>query len=81
MNLALMFPDDLTARVMALVPPALKVDIPWDPPEIVLKNADGFSIDTKNMERFKLYMMTFMDSTYVIWKDRNDALVITEVEA
>ena len=62
-------------------PPALRVDIPTDPPEIVAKNADGVSIDTNNMERFKLHMMTFMDSTYVIWKDRNDALVITEVDA
>ena len=64
-----------------MVPPALRVDVPTNPQEMVSKNADGFNMDTNNMERFKLHMMTFMDSTYAVWKGRNDALAITEVDA
>ena len=88
MSLNLMSGDGLTARGMAfhgmvfhfaIVTPLVKAGIPLDPPDIVSKNDEGFSVDTNNMERLRPYMMTFKDSKYVIWKDENDALVIKEV--
>lgn len=53
--------------------------VPLDPPDIVTKRADGFSIDMNNMEPLMPYMMTFEDSKYVLWKNENGALVIREI--
>ena len=54
------------------------IPVPLDPPNIVTKHADGFSIDTNNMEPLMPYMMTFEDSKYVFWKNTNGSLVIRE---
>lgn len=88
MNPNLMISTALTARgmafhsmthtVLAIVVP-LKPNIPLDPPDIVSKNDEGFSINMNNMERSKPYMMTFEDSKFVLWKNKDGALVIKEI--
>ena len=54
-------------------------DIPRDPPEIVTKNDEGFSIDTNNMKQGWPYLMTFRDSTYVMWKTGKGDVLMKEV--
>ena len=54
-------------------------NIPLNPPDIVSKNNEGFSIDMNNMEQGRPYMMTFDGSKYVLWKNENGSLVIREV--
>lgn len=68
----------MTHAVLVLMVP-LKPAIPLNPPDIVSKNDEWFSINMNNMERSKPYMMTFEDSKYVFWKTKNDSLVIREV--
>lgn len=57
----------------------LAPDIPLDPPDIVSKNGEGFSINMNNMEQGRHYMMTFEGSKFVLWKNYAGALVIREV--
>ena len=56
-----------------------KIDIPVNPPKIVLIEGDQFSIDMNEMETLRPYMMTFLDSRYMFWKNQKGALVLTEV--
>lgn len=50
-----------------------------NPPEIVRIEGEEFRIDMNNMEPLRPYLMKFLDSRYVIWKNKDGALVINEV--
>lgn len=56
----------------------LSVNVPVNPPEIVSIEGDEFRIDMNNMEPLRPYMMKFLDARYVIWKNQDGALVMTE---
>lgn len=73
-------PDTLMpAPIAAFLLHRLKIDIPVNPPKIVLVEGDEFRIDMNNMEPLQPYLMTFLDSRYVIWKNQDSALVMNEV--
>ena len=56
-----------------------RIALPLNPPEIVKVNDEGFRVDMNKMRPFVPYMVQFLDSKYVIWKDGSGSLVVTEV--
>ena len=56
------------------------LNIPVNPPDIVSIKDKEFRIDTNNMEPSRLYLMKFLDSSYVIWKAQDGALMMEEVD-
>ena len=78
---------DMQAQMGALIAvPVVKLAefsfitaIPVNPHGIVSIKDDGFVIDLDSMETMQPYRMDFLDSRYVIWKNRDGALVIEEV--
>ena len=64
------------ARLFAL---QFAIVVPVNPPDIVSIKDDGFIIDLDNMDAMQPYLMNFLDSRYVIWKNQDGALVVEEV--
>ena len=65
------------AAMHAMVTLTLKA--PVNHPDIVTINDTGFRVNMNKMKPGKFYMVEFMDDRYLIWKNRDDALVMTEV--
>lgn len=59
-------------------PVRLSVAVPVNPSEIVSIEGEEFRIDMDRMKPLRPYMMEFLDSRYVIWKNQDGALVMTE---
>ena len=57
---------------------ALPLKAPVNPPDIVIVSDTGFNVNVNRMKPGKFYMVEFMDVRYIIWKNRDDALVMTE---
>ena len=57
----------------------LRINAPVNPSEIVTINETGFKVNVKHMESGKFYIVEFMDARYLIWKNKDEALVMTEV--
>lgn len=55
------------------------VAIPVNPPNIVEFLDSGFRVHLENMEPYVPYRIHFDDSEYFAWKNKNEALVLTEV--
>lgn len=72
-------PGALAARTAAILPDRLKLDLPVNPPDIVSIDGDEFIVNMNNMKPLTPYLLEFMDSRYVIWKNQDGALVIDEV--
>ena len=68
----------MATPVVKLLAVRFAITVPVNPPEIVDIEGDEFSIDLDNMETLQPYMMEFLDSRYVIWKNQDGALVMTE---
>ena len=64
----------------ALLSSVRVLDIPVNPPDIVSIKDKEFRICTNNMEPSRLYLMKFLDSSYVIWKTKDGALTMEEVD-
>ncbi len=57
----------------------LPIKAPVNAPGIVTITDTGFRVSVNQMESGKFYMVEFMDARYLIWKNKDNALVITEV--
>lgn len=57
---------------------SILIKIPTNPPEIVTIGDSEFRVDVNRMEPYTPYLVEFMDSRYIIWKTKNEALVMTE---
>ena len=69
---------ELARTVLLPLVPRIKVAI--NPPEVVKVDNEGFRVDMNNMRPFIPYMVQFLDSRYVIWKDGSGSLVVTEAQ-
>ena len=58
---------------------ALTLKDPVNPQDIVTVNDAGFRVNVNKMELGKFYLVEFMDARYLIWKNKDEALVMTEV--
>ena len=58
---------------------ALTLKAPVNPPEIVTINDAGFRVNVNRMKPGKFYLVEFMGARYMIWKNKDEALVMTEV--
>ena len=72
-------PDILATAPIAEFLRRITIDIPMNPQDIVLIEGDEFRIDMNNMELLQPYLMTFLDSRYMFWKNQSGALVLVEV--
>ena len=54
-------------------------NIPVNPPEIVDVSESGFEVHTDKMKPYIPCMIHFDGSKYMAWKDKDKALVLTEV--
>ncbi len=72
-------PGALAARTAAILPDRFKLDLPVNPPDVVSIDGDEFNVNMNNMKPLAPCLLEFMDSRYVIWKNRDGALVIDEV--
>lgn len=57
----------------------LPLKIPTNPSEIVTVDDSGFRVNVNRMEPHTPYLVEFIDSRYLIWKTKDEALVMTEV--
>ena len=69
----------LAAQIVTLVKPVL-LKVPVNPPDIVAIDDTWFTVDMNRMEPFVPCVVEFLDSRYVIWKNKDSGLVLTEVE-
>ena len=69
----------MAAPIVNLFKVHLAIAVPVNPPEIVSIEDEEFRIDIDNMEQLRPYLMEFLDSRYIIWKNQDGALVMTEV--
>lgn len=58
---------------------ALTLKDPVNPQDIVTVNDAGFRVNVNKMELGKFYLVEFMDARYLIWKNKDEALIMTEV--
>ena len=80
MSLSLEYPPErLTVGVIAILFPAIRLDVSANPPDIVSISGKEFKINMNNMEMLQPYLMKFDGSHYVIWKNVDGALVMEEV--
>lgn len=68
----------MTAPIVKFFAVRLAVVVPVNPPEIVSIEGEEFRIDMDSMEPLQPYLMDFLDSRYMIWKNQDGALVMTE---
>lgn len=66
------------APVVRLFTFQFTINIPVNPLEIVQIEGDEFSINMNNMVPLQPYLIESSDFRYMIWKNENDALVMTE---
>ena len=69
----------MAAPIMNCFKVNLAIVVPVNPPEIVSIEGEEFRIDMDKMEQLRPYLMEFLDSRYMIWKNQDSALVMTEV--
>ena len=53
--------------------------IPVNPPDIVTITGPEFTADLKKMDVYVPYRVNLLGMSYLIWKDKNDSLVIKEL--
>ena len=77
---------DLQSQMALMVSPIVKflavrlaVAVPVNPSEIVSIEGEEFRINMNSMKTLQPYLIEFFDSRYVIWKNQDSALVMTEV--
>ena len=51
-----------------------------NPPKVITIYDSGFRVDVNLMDAYIPYLVEFMSSRYLIWKKKDNALVVTEVE-
>ena len=56
------------------------IKAPANPPGIVTIHDSGFRIDVNQMTEGVPYVVEFMESQYLIWKRKDGALVVTDIE-
>lgn len=66
------------APVVKLLAVQFAVAVPVNPPEIVSIEGEEFQIDMNSMEPLRPCVMELLDSRYMIWKNEDGALVMTE---
>lgn len=69
----------VTARVLTLAM-AWGIVVPKNPPEIVTVHDSGFRVDTNQMAEYTPYLVEFMKSQYLIWKRKDGALMVVDIE-
>lgn len=73
-----MTPKIISSLYMAAFAVAIPISV--NPPKIVTISEDEFTIDMHAMERWVPYGVTFKKSSYLIWKNDGDELVMVDAE-
>ena len=78
MSLVTLQTESLVAPVANFVKHIVS-EILINPPEIITINDQEFKVNMTKMKTNTPYFVDFMDSRYIIWKNKNKSLVINEV--